>query len=81
MDLERPPCTCEPYQPNNPDCAAHGKCSCDGKDEARWGDCPLHVRCDEGCKALVYPQTTSEVKAAYLHWRKHKNMCGCSHGH
>jgi hypothetical protein len=78
MTLPMPPCTCVPYEPNNPECAAHGVCSCDDPDS--WGACPLHVACDEGCKARRYPLPGPEVLAAYLHWRSHRYMHGCSHG-
>jgi hypothetical protein len=41
MTLPMPSCTCVPHEPNNPECAAHGVCSCNDPDS--WGACPLHV--------------------------------------
>lgn len=38
------------------------------------------VACDEDCGALVHPQTTEEVWAAWEHWMSHSRLHGCAHG-
>jgi hypothetical protein len=37
------------------------------------------VECDEDCGAFDDPRTLEEFKAAYLHWRQHALLDGCSH--
>lgn len=37
------------------------------------------VHCDEDCGALTDPRTPEEIAAAYLHWRNHPYLSGCSH--
>jgi hypothetical protein len=44
-------------------------------------ECPQHVSCDIGCKALNEPYAAEEWKAAAQHWRSHEHIAGCSHGH
>lgn len=52
-------------------------CLCDDE----WVDeCPQHVSCDAGCKALQDPETLDEWKAAAEHWQSHSYTAGCSHG-
>jgi hypothetical protein len=57
-------------------------CTCPGRDADGYllRECPIHVACDDHCKALLYPLTGEEVKAAYTHWRSHHRLGGCSHG-
>ena len=43
------------------------------------GDCEVHVSCDSGCGALKIPLDVAELHAAYVHWRHHSNLGGCSH--
>jgi hypothetical protein len=38
------------------------------------------VDCDEGCGALVEPETLVETRKALEHWRSHECLMGCSHG-
>jgi hypothetical protein len=42
----------------------------------------LFVKCDEFCLALDDPPADdqNETVRAYVHWRKHARMAGCSHG-
>jgi hypothetical protein len=57
------------------------RCNCDDDpDETPWGSCPIHVACDEGCRALEDPKTVKEMRAALEHWRRHHYLGGCSHG-
>jgi hypothetical protein len=37
------------------------------------------VECDEGCEALEHPASLEELVVAYLHWRSHSYLNGCSH--
>lgn len=37
------------------------------------------VGCDEGCEAFEEPETPEEIRAAFLHWRDHGFLKGCSH--
>lgn len=38
------------------------------------------VRCDElDCPAVEAPQTDEQYRQAYLHWRFHGLLAGCSH--
>lgn len=40
-----------------------------------------YVRCDLlTCEALNNPVTMLELRDAYVHWRHHANLAGCSHG-
>ena len=39
----------------------------------------LVVACDEGCGAVDEPTTPEELKAAYIHWKGHALLGGCSH--
>lgn len=51
----------------------------DGGDEHRWiGDRQL-VDCDDNCLAFDKPETEDETRAAYVHWRYHGYLAGCSH--
>lgn len=44
--------------------------------------CPVHVRCDLGCRALREPgRDVQELRRALEHWRDHACDYGCSHGH
>ena len=54
------------------------KCICDA--DQLYVYCPVHVECDDKCKALKNPQTFEEYRAAYEHWRDHAWLLGCSHG-
>lgn len=61
-------------------------CGGDAADDAHMacGLCPdedRFVRCDQACRALVTPISPGEIAAAYQHWRFHRSMGGCSHGH
>jgi hypothetical protein len=38
------------------------------------------VSCDDFCPAKDDPETREEFILAYTHWRRHKNLSGCSHG-
>ena len=53
-------------------------CNCDTGDDFRE-DCEVHVECDDGCRALLDPQTLAEALAAAEHWRRHRHLSGCSH--
>lgn len=55
-------------------------CTCDSKHDWERDDCPVHVHCDERCRALVDPQSLPEALAAVAHWRSHSYLSGCSHG-
>lgn len=60
---------------------SESRCWCDQDPDERLDDeCEIHVSCDEDCRALLDPQTPYEVMAAYLHWRRHPRLSGCSHG-
>lgn len=54
-------------------------CACDQVSNGDGNACRIHVACDEHCGALLKPTTHRDIKAAYLHWRHHRNN-GCSHG-
>lgn len=62
-------CDCKKLVDENGDSIPH--------DEA--DDCI--VKCDRDCRALAEPETREEIRAAYIHWRKHSYLHGCSHGH
>lgn len=52
-------------------------CLCDDE----WAtECPQHVSCDIGCKALNEPRAAEEWVDAAKHWRSHEYIGGCSHG-
>ena len=53
------------------------ECTCGVEDRFY---CEVHVSCDDGCKALVYPETPDQYTRALVHWKKHSHMLGCSHG-
>lgn len=38
------------------------------------------VGCDSMCGAKDKPETSQEIWNAYIHWREHSVMSGCSHG-
>lgn len=42
-------------------------------------DC-IYVRCDYDCRALNSPVSLGDVFSAYMHWRYHSELKGCSHG-
>ena len=52
-------------------------CPCDEDPRGYW--CPVHVDCDQNCRALEDPQTVDQVKAALDHWKNHHWLGGCSH--
>lgn len=55
-------------------------CPCDDTDEFGYHDeCPIHVGCDEKCRALREPITLDHLLLAYRHWRYHHYLHGCSH--
>ena len=63
---------------------APAECKCD-PDYPRaldylYPDCPVHVDCDQRCRALHNPQTPDQWQAAAIHWRAHHLWGGCSHG-
>ena len=55
-----------------------GNFLCGQCDEEAWhlGDI---VDCDDNCGALECPTTPKEIAAAYIHWKWHGSMHGCSH--
>ena len=56
-------------------------CVCDDAlDSVHQPECPIHVDCDQKCRALIDPATLKECKDALDHWRSHGYLHGCSHG-
>lgn len=59
------------------------RCGQEFEDTIDWDHldiCPYEQCDDPTCKALKVPGTLEEYQAAYLHWKRHQYLCGCSHG-
>lgn len=55
-------------------------CPCDSDEPYRTLDCDEHVNCDVVCKAKNEPKTFEDYIKAYVHWKSHGFINGCSHG-
>jgi len=59
-------------------------CYCCGAEGHDAYECPHedeYVRCDQRCRALLHPTTLEEALRTIEHWRRHRYLCGCSHGY